>query len=90
MATRRKNGESEVHEPHLPRRRTATKDSASRKRENMLMAQRKPERARVILGGASETDTVDAALDLVVFRGEVLTGIDRLVAVGGLDRFDRD
>jgi hypothetical protein len=56
----------------------------------MLMAQRKPERARVILGGASETDTVDAALDLVVFRGEVLTGIDRLVAVGGLDRFDRD
>ena len=33
---------------------------------------------------------MDAALDLVVFRGEVLSGIDRLVAAGGLKGFDRD
>jgi hypothetical protein len=90
MAARRKTGESEVREPHIPLRRAATKDSASWKRKNMLMDQRKLERARAILGVASETDTVDAALDLVVFRGEVLAGIDRLVAAGGLDRFDRD
>jgi hypothetical protein len=90
MATGRKTGESQVHEPPLPRRRTATKDSVSWKRKKMLADQRKLERARVILGVANQTDTVDAALDLVVFRGEVLAGIDRLVAAGGLDRFDRD
>jgi hypothetical protein len=36
----------------------------------------------------SETATVDAALDLVVFREEIFEGIDRLAAVGGLDYFD--
>ena len=88
MATRHKTGEGEVREPHLPRGRTAAKGSASWKRKNMLMDQRKLDRARAILGVVSETDAVDAALDLVVFRGEVLAGIDRLVAVGGLKGFD--
>jgi hypothetical protein len=45
MAARRKTGESEVRDPHIPRRRAATKDSASWKRKNMLMDQRKLERA---------------------------------------------
>ena len=56
----------------------------------MLMDQRKLDRARAIRGVHSETDAVDAALDLVAFRGEVLSGIDRLVAAGGLDGFGGD
>jgi hypothetical protein len=90
MTTKHKTGEGEVHEPHLTRGRAASKGSPSWKRKNMLMDQRKLDRARTILGVESETDAVDAALDLVVFRGEVLSGIDRLVAAGGLKGFDRD
>ena len=38
-----------------------------------------------LLKAPTETATVDQALDLVAFQGEVLSGIDRLVAVGGID-----
>ncbi len=58
------------------------------KRKNMYMDQRKLDRAKVALGVDSETATVDAALDLVVFREEIFEGIDRLAAAGGLDYFD--
>ena len=54
------------------------------KRKNMLMDQRKLDAARAALGAESETATVDAALDLVVFRAEVFKGLDALAAVGGL------
>lgn len=54
------------------------------KRKNMLMDQRKLDAAKAALGADSETATVDAALDLVVFRAEVFKGLDALVAAGGL------
>ena len=54
------------------------------KRKNMLMDQRKLDAAKAALGADSETATVDAALDLVVFRAEVFKGLDALAAVGGL------
>lgn len=59
--------------------------SGTRARKNMVIDQRKLDRARRILGAPTETAAVDLALDLVAFRGEVLAGIDRLLAVGGLD-----
>ena len=59
-------------------------------RKNMVMDQRKLDRAKAILGASTETAAVDMALDLVAFRGEVLAGIDRLVEAGGLsDPFRR-
>jgi hypothetical protein len=54
------------------------------KRKNMLMDQRKLDVAKAALGADTETATVDAALDLVVFRTEVFNALDRLVAAGGL------
>ncbi|HET9217299.1 MAG TPA: hypothetical protein VFR18_09990 [Terriglobia bacterium] len=58
-------------------------------RKNIVIDQRKLNRAKSILKVSTETDAVDAALDLVVFEGEVLGGIDRLVRAGGLtDPFD--
>jgi hypothetical protein len=54
------------------------------KRKNMIMDQRKLDLAKTSLGAATETAAVDAALDLVVFRAEVLHGLDALVAAGGL------
>jgi hypothetical protein len=53
-------------------------------RKNIVIDQRKLNRAKTILKVSTETDAVDAALDLVVFEGEVLGGIDRLVRAGGL------
>jgi hypothetical protein len=50
----------------------------------MLMDQRKLDAAKAALGADSETATVDAALDLVIFRAEVFKGLDALAAVGGL------
>jgi len=55
------------------------------RRKNMLIDQRKLDAAKAALGADTETATVDAALDLVVFRAEVFRGLDALVAAGGLD-----
>jgi hypothetical protein len=54
------------------------------RRKNMLIDQHKLDAARAALGADTETATVDAALDLVVFRAEVFRGLDALVAAGGL------
>jgi hypothetical protein len=53
-------------------------------RKNMLMDQRKLDAAKAALGAATETETVDAALDLVAFRAEVFRGLDELAAAGGV------
>jgi len=46
-------------------------------RKNMQMDQRKLDAARAVLGTATETDTVDAALDAVAFRHELIAGSAR-------------
>ena len=56
----------------------------SRVRKNMDMDQRKLSAAQEYLGARSETDAVNAALDLVVFQKEVATGIDKMVRAGGV------
>ena len=57
---------------------------ASRTRKNILIDQGKLDAAKRALGATTETATIDAALDLVVFRTEVCTALDRVVAAGGL------
>ena len=53
-------------------------------RKNMQIDQRKLDAARVALGTKTETDTVDAALDAIAFRRELLEGIRRVRAAGGI------
>lgn len=48
-------------------------------RKNMRISQDKLDRARRILGTRTETETVDAALDMIAFRKEVLDGV-RMIA----------
>lgn len=48
-------------------------------RKNMRISQDKLDRARKILGTRTETETVDAALDMIAFRKEVLDGV-RMIA----------
>ena len=53
-------------------------------RKNMQIDQRKLDAARAILGTATETETVDAALDAVAFRRAIIAGVHRVRAAGGI------
>lgn len=61
-----------------------TTRSGRRTRKNMDMNSEKLARAQQILGARSETETVDLALDYVLFQGDVFGALDRLSATGGL------
>lgn len=52
------------------------------RRKNMRIDQAKLDSARKILGTKTETETVEAALDLVTFRKEVIEGVRRLAGTG--------
>ena len=65
------------------RRLRALRASVERKRKNIVVDQRKLDAAKTALGALTETATIDAALDLVVFRTEIFTALDRVAADGG-------
>ena len=48
------------------------------KRKNYRLRQSKIDRARKVLGTKSETETIELALDLVVFGEQLLAGVDRV------------
>lgn len=56
-----------------------------RARKNMDMDPAKLAEAQALLGARTETETVDLALDYVLFQGEVFSALDQLVSAGGLD-----
>jgi hypothetical protein len=58
---------------------------AARTRKNMDMDPAKLAAAQKVLGARTETETVDVALDYVLFQDEVFAALDRLAALGGLD-----
>jgi len=62
----------------------APRAAATRKRKNVLIDQSKLDAAKAALGLSTETATIDAALDLVVFRAEVFDALDRVTAAGGI------
>lgn len=53
-------------------------------RKNMAVDQRKLNLAKSYLGVRTETEAVDAALDLVAFQAEVFAGLDALAGTGPL------
>ena len=57
------------------------------KRKNVILDQRKIDRARQLLGAATETEAISRALDAVAemarFQAEVDAGLDLLVGRGG-------
>lgn len=55
-----------------------------RVRKNMDIDARKLAAARRVLGARTDTETVDQALDYVVFLDEVFGALDGLAALGGL------
>lgn len=57
----------------------------TRVRKNMDMDARKLQDAQRVLGTRTETETVDQALDYVVFTDQVFVALDTLASLGGLD-----
>jgi hypothetical protein len=53
-------------------------------RKNLRLTQSKIDKAKRILGTKTETETIEQALDLVVFRQEVLEGISRIAGTGSI------
>ncbi|MBI2987089.1 MAG: hypothetical protein HYY45_10015 [Deltaproteobacteria bacterium] len=59
---------------------------ANVKRKNYYLDERKIRRAKNILGAKTETEAVDAALDLVVFRKEILNSLEKIAGKGGVEK----
>lgn len=56
----------------------------ARVRKNMDMDPDKLRRARRVLGTKTDTETVDAALDRVLFQREFEQALERVAAAGGV------
>jgi hypothetical protein len=60
------------------------------KKKNLRLHQSKIDEAREILGTATETETIEAALDLVVFRKELTEGVRAMRGTNLVNLFDAD
>jgi hypothetical protein len=56
------------------------------KRKNYYLDERKIRRAKAILKTRTETETIDEALDLVVFRKEILDSLEKVAGKGGVEK----
>ena len=56
------------------------------KRKNYYLNENKIRRAKAILGAKTETETIDAALDLIVFRKEILKSLEKVAGRGGVEK----
>ena len=56
------------------------------KRKNYYLDENKIRRARAILGTKTETEAIDAALSLVVFRKEILKSLEKVAGKGGVEK----
>jgi hypothetical protein len=77
--------------PIRPRRvRRSAAEKSDIRRKNLNIDQIKLDRAIEILDARSETDAIAQALDLLVFREELLAGIDRIAGKGGIENYFDD
>lgn len=67
----------------------ARADEPARKK-NIRLQQWKIDEAREVLGTSTETETIEAALDLVVFRKELVDGIRAMQGAALEDVFGAD
>jgi len=71
--------------------RTRRKRSAPRiRRKNLNIDQAKLDRVRQLLGSETETEAIDQALGMVLFREEVVRGIERIAGTGGVENMFED
>ena len=56
------------------------------KRKNFNLDQKKILLAKRILGAKTETEAIDSALDLVVFREEIVKSLEKVAGKGGVEK----
>ena len=56
------------------------------KRKNYYLDENKIRRVRAILGRKTETEAINAALNLVVFRREILKSLQKVAGRGGVEK----
>jgi hypothetical protein len=56
------------------------------KRKNYYLDDAKIQRAKKILGARTETAAINSALDLVVFREDILESLRKVSGKGGVDK----
>jgi hypothetical protein len=56
------------------------------KRKNYYLDENKIRRVGSILGTKTETEAIDAALNLVVFRREILKSLEKVAGKGGVEK----
>ena len=56
------------------------------KRKNYYLDERKIKKAKAILKASTETQAIDAALELVVFRREILDSLEKVTGKGGVEK----
>ena len=59
---------------------------ANLKRKNYYLDEAKIRRARAILGTKTETEAIDAALNLVIFKQEILKSLAKVAGKGGVEK----
>ena len=61
------------------------------RRKNLNIDQAKLDRVRMLLGAATETETVDQALSALLLREELIAGVRAVAGTGGVENvFDGD
>jgi hypothetical protein len=56
------------------------------KRKNYYLDENKIRRVRTILGAKTETEAIDEALNLVLFRKEILKSLEKVASKGGVQK----
>ena len=56
------------------------------KRKNYYLDERKIKKAKTILRARTETQAINAALDMVVFRKEILESLEKVAGKGGVEK----
>jgi hypothetical protein len=63
----------------------STKRTAEIRRKNVNIDQAKLDRVRELLGSTSETEAIDQALSMLLFREELVAGIAEIGGKGGVE-----
>ncbi len=69
------------------RRSQRRTEEPSIRRKNLNIDQSKLDRVRDVLGARTETEAIDQALDIVLFRDELVEGIRRIGGTGGVTNY---
>ncbi len=60
------------------------------RRKNLNVDQDKLDRVVELLGVSTETEAVDQALEMLLFREELIAGVERIAGTGGVENYFDD